>query len=199
MKKWSVPLEWEGETAFILGGGPSLPIDRLPELRGRGRVIAVNNAGFVAPWADCLFYADSRWLEWNRDRLPEFEGERIVTRSPSILTKEPIFWLDYKPYRLSFVPSAVGGGCGGSSAINLAFLFGATRIVLLGFDYRPGNFHSDHRSPVTDPDHYKYKFVPAMQIVANGMRSAGVEVLNTCQDSDLKCFNFKSIDEILYS
>lgn len=109
MKKWSVPCLWPDETVFILGGGPSLPIERLTELRGKGKVIAINNAGFVAPWADLLFFADTRWWTWNRDRLGEFEGEYVVTRSPTFKIDDPILVLDYKPYRLSHVPTAVGG------------------------------------------------------------------------------------------
>lgn len=197
MWKWSVPLRWQGETVFILGGGPSLPIDRLPELRGKGRVIAVNNAGFVAPWADLLFYADGRWLEWNRWRLNEFEGEAIVTRQPSPVTDDLILYLDYKPYRLSHIPTAVGGLCGGSSAINLAYLLGASRIVLLGFDYRPGNFHNDHKVQGPDAEHYRLKFIPAMNIIARGLEETSTSVWNSTPNSALECFSFKSIDEFL--
>lgn len=197
MIEWSVPCMWPDETVFILGGGPSLPVDRLPELRGKGKVIAVNNAGFVAPWADMLFFADGRWLTWNRSRLGEFEGEYIVTRSPTFITDDPIHYLKYKPYRLSHVPTEIGGLCGGSSAINLAYLAGACRIVLLGFDYRPGNFHDEHRTPGPDEDHYRMKFVPAMKHIANGLASTSVSVWNTTPNSALEFFSFKSIDEFL--
>lgn len=197
MRKWSAPPIWPDETVFILGGGPSLPIERLPELRGRGKIIAVNNAGFVAPWADILFYADNRWLLWNRERLDTFEGMAVVTRSPDVLTSDPILYLDYKPFKLSHNPEAVGGLCGGSSAINLAYLLGASRIVLLGFDYRPGNFHAEHRTPTPDEEHYRLKFKPAMQIIANGIASTAVSVWNSTPNSALECFSFKSIDEFL--
>lgn len=197
MRKWSVPCLWPDETVFILGGGPSLPLDRLPELRGRGKVIAVNNAGFRAPWADILFFADHRWMTWNRDRLDEFEGEYIVTRQPVFVNDDPILYLDYKPYRLSHVPTALGGLCGGSSAINLAYLLGAARIVLLGFDYRPGNFHSEHKTDGPDEDHYRLKFMPAMKHIATGLESTSVSVWNTTPNSALEFFPLKSIDEFL--
>ncbi|MBZ7921652.1 hypothetical protein LAC81_07640 [Ensifer adhaerens] len=62
---WSVPREWAGEPAFILGGGASLEGFDASRLIGRGRIIAVNDAGLdLAPFADVLYFADgmSRWF-----------------------------------------------------------------------------------------------------------------------------------------
>lgn len=45
---WRVPRAWDGETCFILGGGASLAGFEAARLRGRGRVVALNNAGLGA-------------------------------------------------------------------------------------------------------------------------------------------------------
>ena len=56
---WSVPREWPGETAFIVGGGPSVLGQDLDALRGR-RVIVINSSVYAVPGADFLFFDDHR-------------------------------------------------------------------------------------------------------------------------------------------
>ncbi|RPI40242.1 MAG: hypothetical protein EHM67_09555 [Hyphomicrobiaceae bacterium] len=85
---WSVPREWPGETAFIVGGGPSVLGQDLEALRGR-RVIAINSSVFTVPWADILFFGDWRW--WyepeNRAAAASFPG-RVVTTSRMVPSKQ---------------------------------------------------------------------------------------------------------------
>lgn len=81
MNFWSVQPEWKGETAFIVGGGPSLLGVDLELLRGR-RVIVINSSVYALPWADFLYFGDWRW--WNepenRAAVASFAG-RVVTTS----------------------------------------------------------------------------------------------------------------------
>jgi hypothetical protein len=81
MSFWSVPHEWPGETAFIVGGGPSVLGQDLKLLRGR-RVIVINSSVYSVPWADFLYFGDWRW--WNepdnRAAVASFAG-RVVTVS----------------------------------------------------------------------------------------------------------------------
>jgi len=78
---WPVPREWEGETAFIIGGGPSVLGVDLEALRGR-RVIVINSSIYAVPWADFLYFGDWRW--WNEPEnkaaVANFRG-RVVTTS----------------------------------------------------------------------------------------------------------------------
>lgn len=78
---WSVPREWECETVFIVGGGPSVLELDLEQLRGR-RVIVINSSVFKVPWADILYFGDWRWWheEENRAAVASFAG-RVVTTS----------------------------------------------------------------------------------------------------------------------
>ena len=198
-EKWSVPLgAWKGETAFILGGGPSLKGFDAECLRGKGRIIAVNDAGLhLAPWADVLFWADRRWLDWNHDKLGLHTGAWKVTRSwPHLPLPHKVHWLDFKPKILSTSPTALGGICGGSSALNLAFLLGADPIVLLGFDMRPGNWHSNHRKPPA-PGQHANKFIPTLTAMAPEIAAHGVRVLNATPGSALECFPMVDIEAVL--
>lgn len=188
---WSVPRQWEGRTAFILGGGPSLALVDLAELRDRGAVIAINDAGLLkAPWADVHYFADPHWAEWHHTEFGFFTGRYRVTRNPvdkfypafdiRVLDRERLAPLSRDPRR-------VAGPDSGSNAINLAFLFGAARIVLFGFDMRPGHWHDRHRR-ATPPTHYAECFMPAIAAMAIALKREGIEVVNATPGSALKCF-----------
>lgn len=194
MPQWKVPVdEWHGEAAFILGGGPSLRGFDAEQLRGRGRIIAVNDAGLhMAPWADMLFFADRRWLEWNADKLHLHQGRIVSRRRPAVMD-DIIYWLSFTPGRLSTNPHEVGGLCGGSSAINIAYLLGASPIVLLGFDMRPGNWHENHKRPPARNSH-AFKFIPALEKMAPALEG---RVLNATPGSALTCFPMASLEDII--
>lgn len=197
---WSVPVgAWRGQPAFILGGGPSLRGFDVNRLRGRGRVIAVNDAGLVlAPWADVLFYADRRWLDWNHADLALFRGRYIISRRrPHLPILQDVLTIGYAPsVPLSRDPERVGGYCGGGNALNLAYLFGADPIVLLGFDMRPGNWHDRHQAGPL-PNQHADKFIPALNRMSIELAAEGRTVLNASHGSELRCFPIIEIEAFL--
>jgi len=196
---WEVPVgKWRGEVAFLLGGGPSLKGFDANRLKGRGRVIAINDAGLdLAPWADILYFSDGweRWYGWNRHRLDEFKGWEIVTR---VRVGDPrVRELGHKPRQaISRNPKFLSGFCSGGAAINLAYLLGARVIVLMGYDMRPGNWHDNHKAPPNKKQH-RAKFIPHIEWMAPELEAEGVVVLNTNPRSALRCFPFADIEELL--
>lgn len=214
---WSVPTgEWAGQPCFILGGGPSLRGFDASVLRGKGRVIAVNDAGlYMAPWADMLYFSDTQWLGWNATKLHMYEGPLVVTRHmqnsrghphrPKFSSREGIKSLKLAHNRtFSTEPDAVGGWCSGGTSINVAALYGASPIVLLGFDmhdqplarWREGNWHSHHLIP-TAPGRRAQRFIPHIEQMVPGLAAMGTEVLNATPDSALKCFPAVTLEEVL--
>lgn len=204
---WQVPLgAWKGEACFILGGGPSLAGFDAERLRGRGRIIGVNEAGLtLAPFADVLFWADARWFGWNKDRLHLHTGELKVTRKRTYQgISSEVKFLRFTPNRISHWRDSVGGWCGGSSALNLAYLFGADPIFLLGFDMRDeplerwqdGNWHNKHVEPPISGQR-RNKFIPALETMALQLNKAKVRVFNCNPNSALRCFPFVPINEAL--
>lgn len=184
---WSVPDEFLGETIYVIGGGPSLKGFDWDRLRGK-RIIATNNSAFRVPWADVMYWADARWYQWNKERLSEFRGKYMITRKrPTPDLGHDIKLIEHHFVGLSHDPRMVAGWCSGSNAINLAYLFGAARIVLLGFDMTGANFHDEHQLP-SQEDFYKAKFIPAINLMALKLAQAGVEVLNATPNSQLECF-----------
>jgi len=198
---WQVPREWAGEPAFILGGGASLKGFDASRLIGRGRLIAVNDAGLdLAPFADVLYFADgmSRWFGWNLDRLHLFRGRYAVTRAVDLITVEGVpirrLWRD-KGSSLSRDPTKLAGICSGSNALNLAYLFGANPIYLLGFDMGGGHWHDNHKAPARD--RYQSDFIPALERMGGELIAEGVEVFNCNPASALKCFPFADLETVL--
>lgn len=201
MQPWTVPdSEWVGQPVFVLGGGPSIKGFDPATIRGRGKVIAVNNAGLdMMPDADVLFWADSRWLDWNSERLGLHTGKYKITRKrPHIGTGHDIKFLRFlqPSERMSRDQSSVGGWCGGSSGIELARLFGARVVFLLGFDMRPGNWHDKHLLPPL-PDQHRTKFIPTIEALAPQWLSVGMKIFNCNERSALRCFPFVRLSEVL--
>lgn len=182
---------------YLLGGGPSLPILKLHKLRSEGAVIAINDAFRVAPWADVLYFADTRWWQWNHDEASQFKGKKYSrwagTKHPDVTGVERVHGCDLP---LSEDLGFVAGKCSGANAINLAYLMGATTIVLLGFDGGGGNWHNNHQV-AADQDQYARKFIPALDRMAEALDRRGVRVINTSLDSTLTCFEKMPLDQVL--
>jgi hypothetical protein len=81
MNFYSVRREWEGQTAFIVAGGPSVLQQDLTLLHRRN-VIVINSSVYAVPWADFLYFGDWRWWHEaeNRAAIASFAG-RVVTIS----------------------------------------------------------------------------------------------------------------------
>ena len=58
-KAWRAGGQWAGDTCCILATGPSLTPAQAEYAKGKARVIAVNDAWRLAPWADILYACDA--------------------------------------------------------------------------------------------------------------------------------------------
>ncbi len=101
---------------------------------------------------------------------------------------------------LSEDPSTLAhGGLGGYQAINFAFLAGAVRIVLLGFDmqHREGrsNWHREGH-PVKTPERWNKQFAPNFRKLAKALEGR-VEIFNASAQSALTVFARRPIAELL--
>jgi hypothetical protein len=151
MKYWSVPREWETETAFIVAGGPSVLDVDLGLLRGR-RVIVINSSVHAVPWADFLYFGDFRW--WNEPRnraaADKFAG-RIVTVSKISIPDTFKICRNTKPPGLAFErDSLMQQWTSLTAATNLAaHLVGpGGTIVWLGADGKyAANGRTHHHEP----------------------------------------------------
>jgi hypothetical protein len=70
---WRPEPLFDSAMVFCIAPGPSLTREICDSLQGRP-AIAVNAAGYMAPWADILFFTDCGWFEAGRD--PTYCGQR---------------------------------------------------------------------------------------------------------------------------
>lgn len=201
---WQPDAIWRGETAFLLGGGPSLKGFNRSRLTRRGhRVIAINSSYRIANSQDLLFFTDNSWFEQHQPVIDLWRGY-VVTLSRHAKAAMP-----QKVRRIeceegaAFVPGRTPvrlGRSSGQTAISLAILLGATRVVLLGYDMRMvegrSHHHDDHSH---DNDSDLRRYANSFGGWAQATAEAGVEVLNATPGSALTEFPFRSLDDVLDS
>jgi hypothetical protein len=82
-------------------------------------------------------------------------------------------------------------GNSGAQAINLAYLFGARKIVLLGFTMREidgkKHFHGDHEAPLVQKQLFA-EWLHKMEFIARDAKRLGVDIVNADPLSVMTCF-----------
>lgn len=166
---------------------------------GKVRVITVNSTWRLAPWADAHYSSDPEW--WGQE-LPEMRawcaGEFWTGHPAGIAQDVKVCPYDRKLRGLSRVPGRIAwGGNSGYCAIGLAVQFGATRIVLLGYDQRgETHWHDDHPEGVRRPFNFSMWHERFAELAADAARME-IEVVNCSRETALTCFPRISLDEAL--
>ena len=196
---WTPPRMWEGEDAFILGGGPSLmnTIPNFSMLEGR-HVVAVNDT-FRLGQFEVMYFGDKQWVSWDHNwtQLQYFEGLKVTTVESLLQTKKVP---DLKVVKkgntkgLSCAQDQITWGCSsGGAAIDLVAHFGARRIFLFGFDMQmkelQHNYHESHSRSIAD-DIYEQRFLYKFAKMREDADARGVEIYNCTPGSALKDFQF---------
>lgn len=191
----AVPKLWPGSTIVCLGTGPSLTAEDVAYVQGKARVIAVNNAYTLAPWADVLYAADVKWWGWHKG-VPSFTGLKYACHPSAALR-----WSDVQMLRrtgldgLELDPRGVRTGFNsGYQAINVAVHLGAVKIVLLGYDMKGSHFFGRH------PDNTKPPFVLCLKKFATlnaPLQALGISIVNATRQTDLLCFPRLPLEEAL--
>jgi hypothetical protein len=138
--------EWEGETCFIVAGGPSVKDQPLERLKGR-KVIAVKASWQAVPFADFLVFSDARFWEgvgpWSGHghyaKLKEFAGRIVMphAKEKMLFGERLLITRRVKPPGLATEPDALSVNWTViTPALNAAMHLGVKRIVLLGADNR---------------------------------------------------------------
>lgn len=215
---------WPGSTIVCMATGPSLTLSQVREVdawraRGGCRVIAINDGYLYAPWADVLYFADVRWWEWHdkgveREQIGlaardvqrlfrAFAGLRVSIENcnrrvsdPRVAVLRNLSLVGGTMGRISLDPTGIyTGQHSGYQAINVAVLAGAKRVVLLGYDMRPGRdiegrerHHAWGDHPVPSGAETYRSFRQEFRLAAPTLAKMGVEVWNATPGSALEHF-----------
>ncbi len=198
---------WYMSTVVILASGSSLSAEQVETVRiareqHRCYAIAINTTYRMAPWADALYACDYTWWRDNAGGVKQlFHGERWTQDDRAAREYGLQQIRSIKAVGLSRDPAVVhqgggvnGGGHSGYQAMNLAYHWGAVRIVLLGFDGQGGHWHEPHTLRADSPFETWRREMPAM---AADLAAEGVEVVNCTPGSAYACFPVASIEEAL--
>ena len=200
----TVPRIWPGSTVVCLAAGPSLTPADVDTVRGRARVIAVNRSIGLAPWADAWYAADGRLWGWEADRLRTFTGA-IYSLEQTAASKAAgcVLLRNRGIWGLSIDPGALcNGRNSGYGAINLAYLLGAARIVLLGYDCGPGpdgrtHWHGDHPHGAGPTDLIFRSWRACYRTLAPPLALAGVTVINCSRTTTIEAFPRADLADVL--
>lgn len=191
----SVPRLFPRGTFALLGCGPSLCAEDVGYVRGKARVIAINDAVQLAQWADVLYACDATW--WRKHAgVPSFSGlkyglEAGAAKGVTVLRNTGKDGLQLDPAGLKH------GKNSGYQAINLAVHLGAARILLLGYDMRSVGGR-DHFNDRRDPNLGKYAgWIENFKTLIEPLKKIGVEVVNCTPGSALSAFPLLPLREAL--
>ena len=216
---YTVPRIWEGQTCVILAGGPSLKKQDLSALTSTHpwpKVIAINDSWKLRPYANVLYFVDAAWWQRQMD-MNEFSVDGQVRFHDAIYKcnwiKGGAGFQDHPQIKQIAFTGQVGleenpqalrhGSNSGYSAVNLAYLFGAKRIVLLGYDMKVQGERSHWHDRVDNmPASYfqnvlQNEFLPLVSYLVEPLRKAGVEVINATPDSALTLWPSMTLEQAL--
>lgn len=180
---------------FICASGPSLTQKDVDYIKGKGTVITINNTYQLAPWADIVYACDARWWQAYPEVF-EHKGRKI-----SILYDHP----EVEKWPFNNNLNGLGetkirtGGNSGHQAINLAYLLGATEIILLGYDMQStggkSHWHGDHTRGLSQKECYK-GWIGHLGVVATQAKEKGLRIINCTRQTALTCFDRAELESI---
>lgn len=212
MNTWSIPTDWKGQAAAILGSGPSMSMDVANKIHASGlRSIAVNDQGIdktvtkdkprpaMAPWADILYAADRDW--WYENRIPAacFKGLKVS-----------VFALSHRDFPILLDTMMLGNGGqrgfddrkdhirtgdnSGYQAMHVAAHLGASPILLFGFDMHGTHWFGDHHWRQGHVPRFSH-FVKMFEAGEPEFRKRGIEIVNCTPGSSMRCFPIMGPDQ----
>lgn len=207
----SVPRLWPGATVVCLASGPSLTPEDVDYVRGKARVIAINDTVRLAPWADVLYSSDRYWWQHHGGVL-SFTGPKFCVGSDNAPDLEIRACPDVRVLRntglsgLEVDPSGLRTGKNsGYAAVNLAVHLGASRVILLGYDMGASplgrrHFFGDHPRGLNNPtpDHFSW-WIGLFDSIVEPLAAAGVSVVNCTRRTALSCFPLDDLRSALTS
>lgn len=201
LNNWSVPKEWATERCLIIAGGESV-VDAEDDIKKfKGRVIAIKQSVAIRPDADVMFIAGKDDGKVCAKFFPMFKGKYIIARGSykGIPERTKILNRTKDASKFSSDPTELSGFDAGTSAINLASLFGCFEILLIGYDMRGGrwlNGRYEHHLPFPPQKDFD-AHLSILPVIANSLKSLGVRVINCSPISEVKVFERRSLKEFV--
>lgn len=210
---------WLGRRCFIIGGGESLKGFDFKKLDGE-LTIGINKAFKYYPNSTLNYFMDSvfpdvmeqgDYDEVGEPPLLDFWKKYMGVKVFITPMEVKQFSSDIYVVRRNLIPEInrehldhgiYAGNNSGTGAIGLAVALGSTKIFLLGYDMKAvtqTHWHSGYgKKSVEAYNKELVKYRKDIEKLVPLLDQAGVEVVNLSKDSDLRCFPFGDVNEILH-
>lgn len=212
---------WADSPCIVAAPGPSLTASvarecRIRRLTDYWKIIAVQDAYKLFPWADMLYGCDDRWwLEhgdcngFQNEKWTSVEEDKdssnYLAKKAALIDRLGIHCvLGKRGNTFSLDPGLIHyGDNSGFQAVNLALLKGCKRIVLVGFDMRhkdgKAHFFGDHpENLVQAPERFMAGWAQQFANAAKAL-PPDITIVNATPGSALTCFPMMELDDALSS
>lgn len=202
--------DWTGCIAVIVGAGPSVKQCPVAEATGaapgRIKTVVVNTSYQICGNADVLYACDGGWWRSHKG-CPAFAGLKITQDRGAAQRYHDVHKIKCRPRSDQLLfdkPGEVGwGGNGGFQALNLALQFGATKVILVGFDMtlqQGVHWHGRHPSGLSNPKSGSVdRWRQVLDAQAPLLSQMGIDVVIGSPGSSLTAFRklglWEAIDE----
>lgn len=189
----------------IIASGPSLTRADVARVEGADvDIMGINLAYTICKRLDYLYACDATF--WVKHHLAvkdlpckKYRLEKTLSR----INYPGVEWLENDgTIGLSHeYPKIRTGQNSGYQALNLAYLLGYKKVILLGYDMQYGakgkiHWHEDHDTK-NPPESLLEKWVKNFEALAPLLEYAGVEVLNATKRTALTCFKRVKLTDVL--
>ena len=195
--------DWAGQTCVVLASGPSLTDEQVILVENsEAKTIAVNSTAFKMAIPDVVYAGDFLWWKVSHNKIDVGRAATPVrwTCDRTAAERYQLNWVKgVNALGLGRGPHIHTNGNSGAQAINLAYLFGCRRILLLGFDMKLGpkgekHWHGDHPSPLMQGMCFG-DWIHKFNHLAVDLKKEGCEVINCTPGSALTCFPMSTIEK----
>lgn len=186
-----------------MASGPSLTDEQIALVEHSDVLtIAVNNSYEKLQHPDVVYACDYLWWKLNHMKAKQNIPRRQLWTQDRAAAEQ---------FQLSHIQWEGKDGLGkrglrvngnsGAGAINLAYHFGARRILLVGMDMKPGpngekHWHPDHPKPLVQGQQFE-EWRKKMGVLAADLKTEGVTVVNCTPGSALTCFPMGDLEQEL--
>lgn len=195
---------WDGATVVCAASGPSLTAEDLAFVRDKGvKVITVNATFKLAPWADVCYGADGPFWDVYIEQYRKVATSEAWTMAAVAAKRHGLKCIGrangegYSPIRHTINT----GGNSGYQAVHLAAYWGATRIILLGYDMQQTDgklhWHGKHEGNLLNGRNYNF-WVKRFTPLAKDLKKMGVEVINCTRQTALTCFKREGLESVVW-
>lgn len=191
---------WKGQAAFCIAGGASLTREQVAHSKGH-KVIAINNAYKLAPWADILYACDKQWWQWHNG-CPDFKGYKLQHHSDNVYPGIDTIMSDGLNGFSDRLDRIRTGGNSGYQAIHIAMHLGAKRIILLGYDMhaKGDKSHWFGEHPIGRQRDSRYaEWIPRFRALQKAAFERDISIYNCTPGSALECFRKKKLKDLTES